>query len=49
VSELREAIEILRNDPAFRRGFRRGIGLILAIWVAEQCLVCALWPIFFRR
>ena len=45
MNKLRSAIRVLQNDPDFCRGFRRGIGLILAAWVISQVLVCLLYPL----
>lgn len=38
-------IQMLKNDPDFRRGVRRGVGLMLASFVISQSLGCALYPL----
>lgn len=48
MNAIKRTIEELKADPAFCRGFRRGIGLILATFVLEQCLACALYPLLRR-
>ena len=48
MDKLRSAIRELRNDPDFCRGFRRGVGIILASFVISQCLGCLLYPLLVR-
>lgn len=48
VRQFRRLAQQVLDDPHIRRGFRRGTGLVLAVWVLEQCLLCALYP-FIRR
>jgi len=45
---LARAVQELRDDPDFRRGFRRGIGFMLAAFVISQCLICAFYPLIVR-
>jgi len=40
MEQIKRAYQILKNDPAFRRRWRRGIGLGLAIWVVGQFVIC---------
>lgn len=44
-----EALRMLKRDPDFCRGFRRGVGLVLASFVISQCLSCALYPLLGVR
>jgi hypothetical protein len=41
-------LQTFSHDPDFRRGFRRGVGLILASFVILQCLICTFWPLVVR-
>lgn len=46
---LTEAIQVLKQDPDFCRGVRRGVGLVLASFVISQSLGCALYPLLGIR
>lgn len=42
-------IQRLRQDKDFCRGFRRGVGLLLASWVVVQILICVFYPLLIAR
>lgn len=48
MKQLKEALGILSNDRAFMKGFRRGIGVILAWWVISQVVICVTYPLWGR-